>query len=286
MLNQDKVQKLRYWIMELEAIRVAKEAGQPAPWSEDVILNTYRFCNVRREDDRVSKWLIDNVFLPNSGNDLLFFQAICARWINWPPTIQYLMEQRAWPTLWFNPDHFGRLIDERYASGEKTYTGAYMIRGDTSGAVKQKGIWLAHSTLQPIYAERNRFLQYFRREDKTIEGAHRLFNGYFNFGSFMAGQCVADWTYTHLLNTASDLYTWAPVGPGSSRGMNWLQDRNMEATLKQEQFVEELQELTTLLPIKLSAHNVQNTLCELSKYVRVENGGAPPRSKYTPETRF
>ena len=32
------------FIKEREAIRIAKEAGQPRPWTSDAILNTYRFC--------------------------------------------------------------------------------------------------------------------------------------------------------------------------------------------------------------------------------------------------
>jgi len=46
-----------------EALRKAKEAGGPPPWTIDEILQKYRFCNVRRADDRVSKWLIENVLL-------------------------------------------------------------------------------------------------------------------------------------------------------------------------------------------------------------------------------
>ena len=48
---------LFYWVAERERIRVRKESGQPFPWTDDPILATYRFCNVRREDDRVTIWV-------------------------------------------------------------------------------------------------------------------------------------------------------------------------------------------------------------------------------------
>jgi hypothetical protein len=34
----------------------------------------------------------------------------------------------------------------------------------------------------------------------------------------MAGQVVADYTWTPLLHEATDLYTWAPWGRGRSGG--------------------------------------------------------------------
>ena len=47
--------RLVYFITEREAIRLKKEAGEPKPWTSDPILQQYRFCNVRRMDDKVSK---------------------------------------------------------------------------------------------------------------------------------------------------------------------------------------------------------------------------------------
>jgi len=34
-------ERLVYWIREREAIRLKKEAGQPRPWTDDEILDTY-----------------------------------------------------------------------------------------------------------------------------------------------------------------------------------------------------------------------------------------------------
>lgn len=48
-------ERLCYWVAEREQIRNRNEAGQSAPWTADPILETYRFTNVRRRDDRVSR---------------------------------------------------------------------------------------------------------------------------------------------------------------------------------------------------------------------------------------
>lgn len=286
MLNEDKIRSFLYWIQERESIRLKKEAGEPAPWTEDSLLQTYRFCNVRRRDDRVSRWLIQSVYEKYAGNPNLWFMAACARWINWPPAIFEIWQKGAWPVKEFDPELFGEVVDERVRRGEKAWTGAYLITARTLPPGQGKADYIAHSTLLPLWKQRERFQRYLDGEP-TVQGSLSLFQGCFGFGPFMAGQVVADFTYTHLLDQAEDLYTFAPIGPGSLRGMNKLHDRPQESPLKQEQFTEELNELMQFHPpgYGITAHDVQNCLCEWDKYTRLQNGGHV-RAKYTPETRF
>ena len=67
---------------EREKIRKKREKNEPFPWSDDVIFQNGRFLNVFREDDRVSRSIIN--FAGRYKNDLpslvqaLFF----ARWCN------------------------------------------------------------------------------------------------------------------------------------------------------------------------------------------------------------
>jgi hypothetical protein len=284
-----------YFVLEREHIRTEKEAGAPAPWSEDDILNTYKFCNMRRADDRVSRWLIDNWYGPYRDYSLLWFMPIVARWINWPPTLDLMLQHDAWEqdTLhgdWF--DALGAEIDHRVQSGEKAWTGAYLITARTLPEGRTKGDWIANSTLKNAWFHRDKFNAFFQRkpEYRTVEEAMGLFKGMFNFGTFMAGQVVADWTYTHLLCHAPDLYTFAPIGPGSTRGLNRLFGRGLDKPIKQAQFNSELiacrNELSKYMDVsKFTLHDIQNTFCEFDKYCRLINGGQV-RSKYTPETRF
>lgn len=297
MLNPDRVRHLAYWIEEREHIRREKEAGAAQPWTSDEVLAKYRFCNVRRRDDRVSKWLIENLYKPNLDNPNLWLFAAVARWVNWPPMLQACLDCNAFELDELHPEWFEALgdhIDDRVALGEKAWTGAYMITARTIDVGMGKGRWIATSTLRPLWEKRDGFQAFFNLapESRTVEGAMALFKGMYNHGTFMAGQIVADWTYTHLLDRAHDLNTYAPVGPGSTRGMNWLHGRTFEKALKQDQFVDEIQELYPIIHEQAvsfdtgTAHDLQNCLCELSKYVRVSDGGSAPRSLYKPETRF
>ena len=47
-------ERFYYFIKEREQIRLARQVGLPAPWTDDEILTNYRFCNIRRMDDIVS----------------------------------------------------------------------------------------------------------------------------------------------------------------------------------------------------------------------------------------
>ena len=116
------MQQLIAWIAEREAIRVRREAGQPKPWTDDPILRAWRFCNIRRENDKVTRWIAQNWREPNAADpDLLFAMAV-ARLVNWPDTMAVL----GYPVP-FDGDHFITVLQARAAEGAKVWGEAYNI---------------------------------------------------------------------------------------------------------------------------------------------------------------
>lgn len=114
-----------------------------------------------------------------------------------------------------------------------------------------------------------------------------------NWGSFMAGQVVDDWSWTPLLWKAKDQYSWAPQGPGSVRGLNRLLGLPLRTRHKQEEWLEHLRALRMAVVSGLgnrfrnmTLHDCQNALCEMDKYLRAKNGEGKPRSIYRPETAY
>jgi hypothetical protein len=113
------------------------------------------------------------------------------------------------------------------------------------------------------------------------------------FGVFMAGQCVDDWTWTPLLNKATDIYTWAPQGPGSVRGFNRIMDRPLKTKIPMEEWLFQLKAWRQLIIDRLGPSfedltlmDCQSVLCETDKFLRVKYGEGRPRSKYRPETAY
>jgi len=75
---------------ERERVRVRREGGEPAPWSDDLIFQRGRFLNVFREDDRGTRALLS--FVGDGPHDLpeLVHAVFFARWCNSQATLDAL----------------------------------------------------------------------------------------------------------------------------------------------------------------------------------------------------
>ena len=64
-----------YFACERQNIFIKKLNGEPAPWTNDKILQEYKFCNSYRVNDRVSQYLLKNVIYNGKSytdEDMLF----------------------------------------------------------------------------------------------------------------------------------------------------------------------------------------------------------------------
>lgn len=279
------VERLAYWIRERESIRLLKEAGHPRPWTSDPILQRYKFCNVHREDDAVTRWIDQHIRQPYAKNPNLWFMLCIARQINWPDTLQELMQCGGWPIFDFDPYAFLAVLRERRSRGDKVYTGAYMIQGDITSApgLRDKPEYTALDVLKPLWED-----QVKPHSGDTLAGYHAalMTSRGKGWGSFMAGQAVADIKYTVFLRDAADWRDWAAVGPGSSRGLNRIFGREVKPLVGQKQALEEMlivREALGEVGEGLHLQDVQNCLCELDKMERVRLGEGRPRSLYPGE---
>lgn len=57
-MNTELLNQFFRFVKEREAIRVKRATGAPWPWSRDELLNNYHFTNVRRSDDKGTKWIV------------------------------------------------------------------------------------------------------------------------------------------------------------------------------------------------------------------------------------
>lgn len=258
----------------------------------DPILQQYRFCNVFRELDRVTIWIRKNIRSKFVAHQDLWFMCAMARIFNWPPTLQYLMDtEGAWPShKSFSLEKLGEALDIYKAAGHKVYTGAYMIRAETSPKkywynwTKQQ--YIAKIVLGNLWKDKIDFRDI---GFGGIENAWNLFQlpKYIGWGPFMAYQVCVDLLYTRYLCNAPDIDSWAALGPGSKRGLNRLNGRKVNCSLSQETGLLEMVDLfknqnkfkADWLPhIELS--DIQNCLCEFDKWMRVRRGEGKPRARY------
>jgi len=281
------------FVRERETIRLKRHLGELAPWTDDPILAKYRFCNVRRGDDRVSQWLLKKYYPRFDPRGDLWFAAAVARLINWPPTLAWLMERSVTCDMVdaYDAHDFSRELEKyHHENPGKTYTGAYMLyAGGRQARFKgmAKADFIAHHLLAGLTVSRD--IIRLAVSSRSVEATVTALQHSFGISSFMAGQVAADLTYLPLqLGQARDLYTWAPRGPGSLRGLNRLHGRPLNNQWDQDHFNDALKKVNWAIGpgLGLTLHDVQNVLCEWDKYERVRLGQGVPRSQYRPETAY
>jgi hypothetical protein len=270
-----RVSDFANFIKERERVRIVKEAGKPKPWTDDPILQTFRFCNVRREDDAVTRWIAKH--WRNRAAKDLWFAMVVARLFNNPDALEAI----GFPIPWRSERTRMRLHDRR-AAGLKNFNAAYIV--STNGLKMDKVDYVIDIILDQLWEAR----RLFRPEPKEpLYKYHRKLEQARGLGSFMAAQVVADMKYAEPLNKAPDWFTFAAPGPGSKRGLNRVRgmDPNTPWGSSWLNILLELRDATLpLLPKdlrNLHAQDIQNCLCEFDKYERIRTGEGRPKQLYS-----
>lgn len=119
-----------YWYFASERQRAfsRRVSGQPSPWTDDPILQEYKFCNVFRAADRVSQYMIREVCYHDESctpADRLF-QIVAFRTFSKIETWRTLRELLGrYPVLADLADgSFGEGLEEAKARNGGLYTGA------------------------------------------------------------------------------------------------------------------------------------------------------------------
>jgi hypothetical protein len=274
-------------------IYLARKAGKPGPWTADPVLRDGRFCNIYRELDTVTIWIDRHIRQPYADHPHLWFMLAIARYINWPDTLAELIQTEQWPdNPDFEPSWLTTALEHRAVRGDKVYTGAYMIRGESDPS-KEWYSWTQHRYIAEIvlgrlWEDRERFTAELEKPGQTLEGAWKLFQEprYVGWGPFMAYEVVTDLRHTRYLRNAPDIYTWANAGPGAIRGLNRLYGRDLAAKPRPEQTNAEMLKLMIELndldepgfnetfgePCdvnpRFEMRDIEHSLCEYAKWKR------------------
>lgn len=272
-----------YFANERQNIFWKKLNNEQAPWTDDKILQEYKFCNSYRVNDRVSQYLLKNVIYNGKKyNDSdMIFRIIIFKIFNKETTWELLLKNFGDITLNnFNKEKYSKVLEESLEKGNSIYNDAYI-----SCATKAYGYQRKHDNhLQLLW-------QMFKIDNigekitncKTMKEAFDILTTYPLIGNFMAYQLVTDINYSTVVNWKENEFTIA--GPGSLRGIKkcFISKGNMsnEDIIKYmyEHQEEEFKRLNLNFkrignrPLQLI--DCQNIFCELDKYCR----------KYFPELK-
>ncbi len=273
-----KLDEFIRFVNERWSIHEKRMAGKPAPWTNDPILQTYRFTNARREDDRVTVWVHEWVKKHITEQDL-WFAFYVSRIFNKPETLAKI----GWPIPWTSTTKnrvYARL-KQMQATDERLFNAAYIVSSHGRATTSKAEYYME------IFTELWDRRAYTRpKNGDTLFAFSSRLREQAGIGGFMAAQVVADIKAYGPLSKARDRTTYAVSGPGSRRGLHWACGTEPLPRYNEEEWyltVLELHRQTqSRLKVKLDMQNLQNCLCEFSKYCKVKFAGGRAKQTFQP----
>ena len=279
-----RVDEFYNFMIKRETLRLVKEQGGPWPWTNDPILQTYKFTNVKRAHDKTTRWFWENVLDKhhNAPKEELLFNCALFRYFG---TIEFSEAIGGWTENWTkHKDIIRNIAKERLRQGKKVFTGAYVITNQGIKAPKQDVV--IDEFLTPLWhklpdlvavANETQSWQAVAIEMMKLKG--------FGGTGFMTKEVLQDAIHTPVFSTCSDINTYCPVGPGAKRGINRVLGFDKDAKLNNglEVMIKLFNERAVFWPedwVTLELHDIQFQLCEFDKYERVMHGEGRPRSRY------
>lgn len=268
-----------YWLFAYKrhATFEKRVAGLPAPWTDDPILQTYKFCNTFRAADRVSQYLIRHVANKNDDSTPVdrSFQIVAFRAFSKVATWKRLRE------LLGGAPRLEHLVDGSFEHGLTTlktqhgglYTGAFILCATDAFGRQQKHLnhvelfrhmFISHSLGERIL------------EATSLRGLYELLHEFPLMGDFMSYQTAVDLNYSTLVNFSENDFT--QPGPGAVRGLRKVfLDLNGYTPADAIKWMVDHQDaeferlglpFTGLWGRPLHAIDAQNLFCETDKYCR------------------
>lgn len=281
-----RVKKFFWWINERHSIFLKKTAGEEWPWTKDKIMQEYKFTNVFRELDAETIKFRKRIDPLNLEPAEKLYMMILFRAFNRAETYDLIKRRGAWA----NHRKMRRVLHKAAARGEKIFTGAYIITN--SGSTEPK-IDLMCDALRVMWTGRHRIWEEMMRspvQPPTMEHCTKVLMQYPMMGPFTSYEVICDMRYQKgMLDKAPDKKTWANLGPGARRGINRIVSGKKKPNVfrTNEEYVEFMRELLKSSRQYLGDHvwplemrEIEHSLCEFDKWLRVKNNEGRPRSKY------
>jgi len=255
----------------------ARLSGAAAPWSDDPIIQTYKFTNAYRASDRVSQYLIKNViYSDNWSTTDTFLRILLFKLFNKIETWELLESQFGEVSLkTFDVENYSAVLDNAMAAGGRIYSAAYIM---PSGSRKKYGHIKKHRF--HLLLINNLIKDGFPQEVSTVQSmqeGYELLLGIESVGKFLAYQFITDFNYSEIIDFQES--DFVVPGPGALDGIKKsfvsLGEYAPEDVIRmmfdeqEEQFERLGLEFRSLWGRPLQLIDCQNLFCEVDKYSRV-----------------
>ncbi len=281
-----------YWkfAAERQNIFFKRFNGESYPWTQDKILNQYKFTNVYRATDRVSQYLIKNVIYKGSQKpEEVFFRLLLFKTFNRISTwevLEYELGKISFKDYSFK--RYDKLLAELMHNRIPIYSAAYiMASGRSTFGYERKH----QNHLRLIELMIKDKVPYKLQHCKSMSEAYNILLSYPTIGDFLAYQYVTDINYSTLTNFTE--MGFVKAGPGAKDGIAKcfkdfcgysFEDIIRFMAENQEQEFDRLNlDFKNLWGRNLQLIDCQNIFCEVGKYSRVAH---PEIDDYSHRTRI
>lgn len=282
-----------YWrfAAERQAIFFRRASGDIAPWTEDPILQAYKFTNAYRASDRVSQYLIRNVIYGDGrppGSEETFFRIMLFKLFNKIETWELVEREVGKITIEdYSFKKYDSVFERAMTAGKRIYSAAYIM--PSGGSLGHQRKHRNHLTL--IERMLNDELPSKLADCHSMTDAFNLIRAYPTIGDFLAYQYVTDVNYSTITNFTE--MEFVVPGPGAIDGIRkcfsdtgGVTDPDiirMMCDRQEEEFERLGLQFRSLWGRPLQLIDCQNLFCEVDKYSRVAH---PELSGVTGRTRI
>jgi len=269
-----------YWRFAAERQNVffRRVRGEAQPWTDNVVLATYKFTNAYRASDRVSQYLIRHVIyradLPSSPREV-FFRILLFKLFNKIETWELL--ERSFGPITFEDyrfAHFDKALDRAMRGGVRIYSGAYIMppgsRAFGRPTKHQNHLLLLERMMEDRLPER-------LAQTRTMQEGFEKLRAYPTIGDFLAYQFITDINYSEIIDFSE--MDFVVPGPGALDGLrkcfadlgglNEPELIRLMADIQEQEFERFGLDFQSLWGRRLQLIDCQNLFCEVDKYARV-----------------
>ena len=253
--------------------------NQKKPWTNDPILNNYRFTNVYRVSDRVSQYLVKNVIYqgPQSVEEI-FFRTILFKIFNKIETWETLSKdigEITWSSYSFQ--RYVRALEQRKKVAP-IYSAAYIMPSPQFGSSSK-------------HRNHLRLLEYMMKvsifkevaKAKSLKDVYEILLNCPSLGKFLAFQFSIDLNYSEIINFSE--MDFVVAGPGARDGImkcfqpgHGVSPEEIIRVVTDRAFEEFCRlglNFQTLRGRPLQLIDCQNLFCEVAKYARIAHPDFP-----------
>lgn len=275
-LDEQKLDTFLWWMCERQQIYLRREVrNEPPPWTDDPVLQDYHFCNVHRELDRGTRYLIETILDTELADRTVLFNTILYRFFNDPQTGRTI-------GLPIDPDEFNP--DECIRRVERTpgsmFSSAYRVTTRHWANSDKKHVNILRGVIRDdVYAQLDDYTRIFEYDD--LESVFYTLTEIRGVGEFLAYELATDLNYFHLPTSENDFVN---IGPGAQSGLFEIFGRSKTEDLRwmqknQTQLFDEYGYQYPYLDMKprLTLRDLEHSCCEFNKYIGIRFRGETSR---------